>query len=120
MGGSLARCLCAGTRRRGPLPQRRYPAPAAAWPPPSRIPVAAPSKSGRAVLPALGIVPPRKDHLQGRAKGASPAAMTQAPPLKLIFHGKSGAYRGGRSKADSVNTSVEGSEGRGQLLIESR
>jgi hypothetical protein len=41
---------------------------------------------------------PRKDHRQGRATGASPAAMAQAPPLTLIFHGKSGAYQGGREE----------------------
>jgi hypothetical protein len=39
---------------------------------------------------APGILLPSKDHRQGRACGAS-HAMAQAPPLPLIFHGKTSA-----------------------------
>jgi hypothetical protein len=47
--------------------------------------------SDRAVLLAPGILSPRKDHRQGRARGRVAYAMAQAPPLTLIFHGKTSA-----------------------------
>jgi len=46
--------------------------------------------SGPPVPLVPGILSPRKDHRQGRACGAS-HAMAQAPPLPLIFHGKTSA-----------------------------
>ena len=54
-------------------------------------PVTAPARSDRAVLLAPGILSPRKDHRQGRARGRVADAMAQAPPLTLIFHGKTSA-----------------------------
>ena len=55
------------------------------------LPVTAPCVSDRAVLLAPGILSPRKDHRQGRAQGRVADAMAQAPPLTLIFHGKTSA-----------------------------
>ncbi len=49
------------------------------------------STTDRAVLPAPGILSPRKDTVKGAPKGASPTAIAQAPPLTLIFHGKTPA-----------------------------
>ena len=95
----------AGGRQPGPLPLARQrtgagrcrhavsPAPARRRSSPSRTPVTAPARASRAVLPRRATLTPRKDHHQGRAEGASPAAMAQAPPLTLIFHGKTGTYR---------------------------
>jgi len=40
--------------------------------------------------------------LKGAPKGASPAAMAQAPPLTLIFHGKIRRQSGGRTGLDSL------------------
>jgi hypothetical protein len=40
---------------------------------------------------APGILSPRKDHRQGRARGRVAGAMAQAPPLTLIFLGKTSA-----------------------------
>jgi hypothetical protein len=54
-------------------------------------PMTAPAQPDRAVLLAPGILSPRKYHHQGRAQGRVADAMAQAPPLTLIFHGKTPA-----------------------------
>jgi len=56
-------------------------------------PVTAPARANRAVLPRQTSCRRAKITFKGAPKGTSPAAMAQAPPLKLIFHGKLGAYR---------------------------
>jgi hypothetical protein len=45
------------------------------------------------VLPRRASCRRAKITVKGAPKGASPVAMAQAPPLTLIFHGKSSAYR---------------------------
>jgi hypothetical protein len=44
--------------------------------------------------------------VKGTPKGASPAAMAQAPPLTLIFHGKIRRQSGGRTGLDSAFPNV--------------
>jgi hypothetical protein len=53
---------------------------------------------------APGILSPRKDHRQGRTQGRVADAMAQAPPLTLIFPGKTSApiRRTGMLKAGGV------------------
>ena len=91
MAGQFGPRLSVGTHRRGPLPHRRYPAPAVGEATRRHAISGDHARTcGRVVLLAPGIVSPRKDHRQGRACGAS-HAMAQAPPLPLIFHGKNPA-----------------------------
>jgi len=56
-------------------------------------PVAAPARASRAVLPRRASCRRAKLTVKGAHKGTSPAAIAQAPPLTLIFHGKIGACR---------------------------
>jgi hypothetical protein len=59
--------------------------------------VTATARTGRTVLLAPGILSPRKDHRQGRAQGRV-LRMAQAPPLTVIFHGKTRHLSGGRGQ----------------------
>jgi hypothetical protein len=93
--GSLARCL-----QRGSAPARAAartavtPHPLPARPPTVTHPGNRVRTSGQAVLPAPGIVPPRKDHNQGRTSSLRCGRST----LILIFHGKNRRLSGGRER----------------------
>jgi hypothetical protein len=89
----------------GRCPHHRYPASAAS--PATRRNAPCGDRacaSGQAVLPAPGIVKPRKDHNQGRTSSLRCGRST----LILIFHGKSGAYQGGRKIIDSSASNGSG------------
>ena len=87
--------LGAATRSAGPHPQAgssRSNAPTGT----------ATARTDRAVLLAPGILSPRKDHRQGRAQGRVAVAMAQAPPLTLIFHGKTRTYQEDRAESSNI------------------
>ena len=101
--------LAAAGRQPGPPPLARRrtgaghcrhavsPAPALRWSPPSR----ALGKRLQELLggpPAPGILSPRKDHSQGRTSSLRCGRST----LTLIFHGKFGAYQGGRRSVGTL------------------
>jgi hypothetical protein len=111
-GGSLApRLQRRSAPARGPLPPRRYPASDGGGPrryaplmtEPARA--AEPSSSRRASCRRAKIT------LKGAPKDASPAAIAQAPPLTLIFHGKIRRLSGGRKIIDSSAPDVPDGKG---------
>ena len=81
----------AAAHRRGPLPPRRYPAPAAQRSSPLRTLVTG-LQEPRGVLLAPGIVSPRKDRCQGRTSSLRCGRST----LTAIFPGKIRHLPGGR------------------------
>lgn len=50
--------------------------------------------------PRVGIVPPRKDHRQGRSLRSRPSSSLQADPLTVIFDGKTRHLTGGRGEGN--------------------
>jgi hypothetical protein len=104
LGGSPARCL-----QRGGAPARAAaahpvsPAPARWRFPPLRTPGDRACKSSRAVLLAPGIVPPRKDHNQGRTSSLRCGRST----LILIFHGKVGRLPGGPAREGKGSSTLK-------------
>jgi hypothetical protein len=92
-GGSLARCLSVGDARRGPLPQRRYPAPAAS---PATRPHASPGPRlqeppGR--RPAPGGPVAAKARCQGHGLPAASLRFAPGRPLTASFPARSGTCR---------------------------
>jgi hypothetical protein len=86
----------AAAHRRGPQPQRGQPRTRQlAVPAVTHPPVTAPARASRAVLPRRAIVPPRKDHSQGRTSSLRCGRST----LTLIFHGNIGTCREDRGLA---------------------
>jgi hypothetical protein len=90
----------AAAHRRGPLPPRGQPRTRPlVVPAVTHTPVTARARANRAVLPAPGILKPRKDHNQGRTSSLRSGRST----LILIFHGKrTGTYQEDRIKLDSA------------------
>ena len=98
-GGGLPRPAGRKPYGRGAARRSAGPHPQAGGSGRNAAPMTAPASSDRAVLLAPGILSPRKDHRQGRALGRVADAMAQAPPLTLIFPGKTSAPIRGRDRA---------------------
>lgn len=95
-----ARDLRAEALRSRAPPPRRCPAPAGRRYRPQRSPSTGASTNGQTVLRSPGSLSPCKITAQGRTCGASLARWRSAPPLTMIFPGKTSApiRRTGRSR----------------------
>ena len=87
---------------RGAAAGRLPPHPQAAGTRSNAPPVTAPARPDRPPSPRRAFCRRAKITVKGAPKGASPAAMAQAPPQTLIFHGKIRRQSEGRTELDSA------------------